>query len=110
LKDISDFFSTSNVNPISLLVLSACETATGDDRDTLGIAGMAVRTKARSTIASLWSIEELTTTRFMEIFYEELINGKQIKVKALQQAMLKLKVANYPPSKWSPYVLVGDWR
>ncbi|MGK7957716.1 MAG: CHAT domain-containing protein, partial [Crocosphaera sp.] len=36
-------------NPIELLILSACETASGDSRAALGLAGFAVRAGARST-------------------------------------------------------------
>ena len=44
--------------PIELLILSACETATGDERDALGLAGVAVQAGARSTIASLWNLDD----------------------------------------------------
>jgi CHAT domain-containing protein len=44
--------------PIELLVLSACETATGDQRAALGLAGVAVRSGARSTVASLWQVDD----------------------------------------------------
>ncbi|MEM1395331.1 MAG: CHAT domain-containing protein, partial [Cyanobacteria bacterium P01_H01_bin.150] len=37
---------------IDLLVLSACDTAAGDNRAVLGLAGLAVKSGARSTIAS----------------------------------------------------------
>lgn len=40
-------------NPIDLLVMSACETAVGDNRATLGLAGVAVKAGAQSTLASL---------------------------------------------------------
>ncbi len=42
----------SRAEAIELLVLSACQTATGDNRATLGLAGVAVRAGARSTLAS----------------------------------------------------------
>ncbi|MEO0685905.1 MAG: CHAT domain-containing protein, partial [Cyanobacteria bacterium J06649_11] len=45
-----------STNPIELLVLSACKTANGDERAPLGLAGVAVRSGARSTIASLWAV------------------------------------------------------
>ncbi|MEH2332790.1 CHAT domain-containing protein [Nostoc sp.] len=40
---------------MELLVLSACKTATGDKRVALGLAGVAVRAGARSTLATLWT-------------------------------------------------------
>ncbi|MGD1920914.1 MAG: CHAT domain-containing protein, partial [Pleurocapsa sp.] len=42
--------------PIELLILRACQTATGDERAALGLAGVAIRSGARSTVATLWSI------------------------------------------------------
>jgi len=41
-----------DIEPVELLILSACQTALGDKRAALGLAGMAVRAGARSTIAS----------------------------------------------------------
>lgn len=45
-------------DPLELLTLSACQTAEGDERAALGLAGVAVRAGARSTLASLWSIDD----------------------------------------------------
>jgi CHAT domain-containing protein len=50
--------SLSATQPVELLILSACQTAVGDKRAALGLAGMAVRAGARSTIASLWSVND----------------------------------------------------
>ena len=52
-------------NPIELLVLSACQTAAGDSRAALGLADIAVRGGARSTLASLWTVDDLATTELM---------------------------------------------
>jgi CHAT domain-containing protein len=52
--------------------LSACETAAGDKRAALGIAGVAVRAGARSTVASLWSLNDESTAALMSEFYREL--------------------------------------
>ena len=54
-----------NLKPIELLVLSACQTATGDKRAALGMAGVAVRSGARSTLASLWSVSDRSTASLM---------------------------------------------
>ncbi len=111
-KDLQSLFEANN-NVLDLLVLSACETASGDDRDTLGIAGMTVRTGARSAIASLWNIDDPATAKLIEVFYTELINKRKTKAEALRQAMLSLltdKSNIYKPSQWAPYLLVGDWR
>ncbi|UKO96111.1 CHAT domain-containing protein [Nostoc sp. UHCC 0870] len=96
---------------IELLVLSACQTATGDNRAALGLAGAAVRAGARSTVASLWQIDDESTAFFVGEFYRELKNGKMTKAEVLQLAQLKLlHHPNYQaPSFWSAYVLIGNW-
>jgi CHAT domain-containing protein/predicted negative regulator of RcsB-dependent stress response len=98
-------------NPIELLVLSACKTAKGDNRATLGLAGMAVRSGARSTIASLWSVEDSATATFMENFYQELATVGTTKADALRKAQISLlKNPQFThPFYWSPFVLVGNW-
>ncbi|AFY48207.1 hypothetical protein Nos7524_2365 [Nostoc sp. PCC 7524] len=96
---------------VELLVLSACQTATGDNRAALGLAGAAVRAGARSTVASLWQIDDESTALFVGEFYRELKSRKVTKAEALQQAQLKLlRHPNYQaPSFWSAYVLIGNW-
>jgi CHAT domain-containing protein len=97
--------------PIELLVLSACKTAKGDSRAALGLAGIAVRSGARSTIASLWSVEDSATATFMEAFYLELAKPGTTKADALRMAQINLlkKPAYTHPFYWSPFVLVGNW-
>ncbi len=96
--------------PIELLVLSACETAAGDNRAALGLAGVALRAGARSTLASLWQIGDDSTADFIDEFYRELTNGKTT-AEALRLSQLKLmELPQYKrPMYWAPYVLVGNW-
>jgi len=98
-------------NILELLVLSACETATGDDRATLGLAGVAVRAGARSTLATLWQVDDAATSLFMSVFYENLGIPGTTKAEALRQAQLSLlENDNYLlPYFWSAYILVGNW-
>ncbi len=46
---------------VEVLVLSACETAAGNERAALGPAGVAIRAGARSALGSLWSISDEAT-------------------------------------------------
>ncbi|MGB6301331.1 MAG: CHAT domain-containing protein [Rivularia sp. (in: cyanobacteria)] len=94
---------------IELLVLSACETANGDKRATLGLSGIAIRAGSRSTLASLWAVEDESTAKLMSQFYQELQQNKLNKAKALQQAQIKLLKNSEPPLIWAPYVLIGNW-
>ncbi|HEY9862651.1 MAG TPA: CHAT domain-containing protein, partial [Candidatus Obscuribacterales bacterium] len=61
---------TNNSTALELLVLSACQTAAGDKRATLGLAGIAVRAGARSTLATLWSVDDQSTAKLMSQFYQ----------------------------------------
>lgn len=97
--------------PIELLVLSACRTAVGDRRATLGLAGMAVRAGARSTIASLWSVDDASGAALMHQFYQELSQHPISKAEALRrsQKFLIQDPLYKDPHFWSPYVLLGNW-
>ena len=100
--------------PIELLVLSACNTAQGDDEAILGLAGVAVRAGARSTIATLWGANDVATADLMGKFYNNLAADAQIsKAKALRQAQLELLAeedSQYRhPYYWAPFVLIGNW-
>jgi len=97
--------------PIELLVLSACQTATGDQRAALGLAGVAVRSGARSTLATLWSVRDESTAQLMAEFYQYLTQAENSKAESLRQAQLSiLKNPDYEhPYYWAPFVLVGNW-
>lgn len=101
----------SNSEPIELLVLSACQTATGDKRAALGLAGLAVRSGARSTIATLWSVNDQSTADAMIEFYHHLRQGDGNRAEALRQAQLSLlkQEAYQHPYYWAPFILVGNW-
>jgi len=114
IKQLAELLQTRDQDrrtPIELLVLSSCKTAKGDNRATLGLAGMAVRSGARSTIASLWSVEDSATATFMENFYQELAIIGTTKADALRKAQISLlKNPQFThPFYWAPFVLVGNW-
>jgi CHAT domain-containing protein/tetratricopeptide (TPR) repeat protein len=95
---------------LELLVLSACETAIGDSRAALGLAGIAVQSGARSTLASLWLIDDESTPLLMNQFYQSL-KTEPNKAAALRQAQLSLLQGEYRhPRFWSAFVLLGNWR
>ena len=102
---------TYSKNPIELLVLSACQTAEGDKRAALGLAGVAVRSGARSTLASLWAVDDQSTSAFMVEFYKQLSQPNMSNTEALRQAQISLiKQRSFKhPFYWAPFVLVGNW-
>ncbi|RUT05180.1 hypothetical protein DSM106972_040010 [Dulcicalothrix desertica PCC 7102] len=97
-------------SPIELLILSACQTASGDDSAALGIAGVAAHSGARSVLASLWQINDEYTPVFMNVFYKQLYSGAK-RAEALQKAQLELmKSEEYKhPYYWASFILVGNW-
>jgi CHAT domain-containing protein len=101
----------SQKQPIELLVLSACQTAAGDDRAALGLAGVAVKAGARSTIASLWFVSDEATSLLMSQFYQELTAQQETKAEALRRAQVAIlqneEFAH--PYFWAAFVLVGNW-
>ena len=110
LNDIEQLL-TQQASPIELLVLSACETAASDNRAALGMAGVAVRSGARSTLATLWPVQDDSTAELTTTFYQLLLKGAG-RADALQQAQQQLlRSTDYKhPFYWAPYVLVGNWQ
>ncbi|BAZ40332.1 hypothetical protein NIES4101_62930 [Calothrix sp. NIES-4101] len=102
----------TNSQSLEMLVLSACQTASGDNRATLGLAGASIKAGARSTLASLWHINDNSTAILIGEFYRELVKNKVTKAEALRRAQVKL-LKDYPnysrPGFWAPYILVGNW-
>jgi CHAT domain-containing protein len=114
VKNLDNFLRERSVKtrrPIELLILSACQTAVGDKRATLGLAGVAVRSGARSTMATLWAVQDQSTADLMVRFYKSLNQPQISKAAALRQGQLSLlHSAEYKhPYYWAPFVLVGNW-
>ncbi len=139
LQELSDELGwNTNASPIELLVLSACETALGDEEAELGFAGLAVQAGVKSALASLWYVSDLGTLALMGEFYDQL-GTTLIKAEALRQTQLEMlrgnvKVDNrqvqlsngqglalpddFPdgtlnldhPYFWSSFTLIGNWN
>jgi CHAT domain-containing protein len=95
---------------IDLIVLSACETATGDKRATLGLAGVAIRSGAASTLASMWAVDDAATSELMQQFYGALTGREGVsKAEALQFAQKAIRQQHEHPYYWASFVLLGNW-
>jgi CHAT domain-containing protein len=96
--------------PVELLTLSACQTASGDDRAALGMAGIALKAGARSALASLWYINDQASSDLVSLFYGNL-KSHASKAEALRQAQRELIAdprylhAGY----WAAFLLIGNW-
>jgi len=129
---------------LDLLTLSACETAMsgGVNRNGLEVESFAALAQARgasAVLATLWSVDDISTAAFMQRFYLTRRTSNVTKVEALQAAqvamirraitpesaratLLRSEVrgtvekgmpasADYShPFYWAPFVLSGNWR
>lgn len=113
LSELDTLIRTTSrrTEPIELLTLTACQTAIGDDRSALGLAGVAVQAGARSALASLWAIEDAATAQIAAQFYRELTTEGTSKAQALQKAQIALiEEGRYAhPAYWAPFILIGNW-
>jgi CHAT domain-containing protein len=96
---------------IELLVLSACQTAAGDDRAALGMAGIALKAGARSALATLWFINDKSTAELMQDFYTNLNRKTLTKAESLQLAQIDMlgRPESSHPAHWAPFLLIGNW-
>lgn len=97
--------------PLELLVLSACETAAGDERAALGLAGVAIRAGARSVLGSLWSISDEAAYEIVVHFYEALDLDGVTKAEALRRAQASVRADPRfeHPYYWSPFLMINNW-
>jgi CHAT domain-containing protein len=113
MDDLERFikFSEFRREPVELLTLSACQTAAGDDRAALGLAGVAIKAGARSALATLWLINDQAAEMLITEFYRRLSDPSLNKAQALQQAQIALlKDSSYRhPGFWAAFLLIGNW-
>lgn len=120
-----------------LVVLSACETGLGKVAGGEGVFGLQrafAYAGARTTVSSLWKVDDSATATLMEEFYRNLWGEKMSKIEALRQAqlwMFREQIAagslrargtriiqeqpvapkdSLPPYYWASFVLCGDWQ
>lgn len=102
-----------------LVVLSACETGLGQQQAGEGM--MSLRRAfhlagAETVISSLWSVNDKSTQRLMQEFYQNLWLRNQGTLEALRNAQLTQLEHNRRTEKdplpwtWGAFVLSGDWR
>lgn len=96
---------------IDLLFLSSCQTATGDEQTSLGLAGLAVQSGARNAVATLWLVDSVATSVLVDSFYKELSAGLG-PTKALQRAQLDLIESSdnafKHPYYWASFILAAS--
>jgi CHAT domain-containing protein len=109
LQDLAD---------VHLVVLSACQTGLGEKgQDGVEINGVGfyfIKKGAKAVLASLWSVNDSSTSQLMQQFYSNLASNTQpTKVQALRQAQLSLLHGENStrfshPYYWAPFILIGN--
>ncbi len=104
-------FSRFREKPVELLTLSACQTALGNERAALGLAGVAVKAGVRSAIATLWHVDDEATSLAIREFYRQIREPGISKAQALQNTQKKLieQRRYWHPLYWGPFLLIGNW-
>ena len=94
-------------NRFDLLVLSACATAIGNDRATLGLSGVALRSGVNNVLGSLWAVNDREIVPLLSEFYRQWIDNNSSKAESLRQAQLNFinRFDNHP-AIWSPMILM----
>jgi len=97
-----------------LVTLSACETNIGGYDPSAVYSSLSrafSKAGAPTVVASLWSVNDVSTRDTMTNFYKQLAAG-QPKGEAMRRA--QLATMSYPrfahPYYWAPFVILGDWR
>ncbi len=117
-NDLDNLFRSTNqkdLGTIQLLVFNTCHSASGDNRATLGLAGIAIKSGARSTLSTLWRAADDVSAELMKTFYDELKGNHKkehnhiSKAEALHLAQKKLIEDKKQLYEWAPYVLIGNW-
>ncbi len=99
-----------------LVTLSACETGLGGVRSGEGVYGLQrslAVAGARSTLLSLWKVDDGHTITFMEHFYSRLKagEGRADALRHTQSEFRNHKISTYNDIRvWGAFQLSGDWR
>ncbi|MBZ8180947.1 CHAT domain-containing protein [Oscillatoria salina] len=121
VKELDEFLRSqtrTRKEKIELFVLSACETAQGNKRAALGLAGVAVKTGAKTTLATLWQVADESTAMLMIEFYKKLVSEEEVSIAEALRSVQQIWLENENkdgndwshPYYWSPFVLVGNWQ
>jgi CHAT domain-containing protein len=108
--------SAMDLNGTELVTLSACETALGTVRRGEGVYGLQralAVAGARSTLLSLWKVEDIRTATFLTRYYEKLKAGEG-RADALRNTQAEYRKSNDSNLNdvrvWGAFQLSGDWR
>ena len=98
-----------------LVVLSACQTALGQEIKGEGLIGLTrgfFYAGAPRVIASLWKIDDRTSAAFMRPFYEALLVRYERPAAALRSAQIAMwRTKGWDaPYYWAAFTMQGEWK
>jgi CHAT domain-containing protein/tetratricopeptide (TPR) repeat protein len=99
-----------NLRKANLVVLSACDTSLGVQSrgdDIVGLNRAFIYAGTPTVIASLWRVDDESTSMLMKSFYTHLKEGLG-KAAALQAAQNEISKSYPNPYYWAAFVLTGD--
>jgi CHAT domain-containing protein len=104
-----------DLSGVSLVTLSACETALADQTpgaELMSLAQFFSEAGAQSVLATLWAVDDMETANLMQHFYKGLQANRTEKARALQQAQAALitRAVSRHPYFWAPFILIGAPR
>lgn len=104
-----------NLENANLVTLSACETALGKIQggdDMVGLSRGFIYAGTPSILATLWNVDDRSTSILMKQFYDNWQNKGMAKPEALRQAQLAIKsMPGYKhPYYWAAFEMIGDWQ
>jgi len=112
LQDIKNGYEFDGLD---LLTLSACETAVGanaNGREIEGFGALAQNQGAKGVLATLWSVNDESTGKFMQRLYKLRASEPELsKAEAIQQVQQGfLKEGGWRKAYyWAPFILMGNW-
>jgi CHAT domain-containing protein/tetratricopeptide (TPR) repeat protein len=100
--------------PLELVVLSACNTAGGEEIPGEGLVGLTqafFTAGAQRVLGSLWAVDDQATALLMKYFYASLRSTRSPTL-ALRQAQTQMAATQqwHLPYYWAGFSLAGDWR
>jgi len=103
-----------NLKDSSIVSLSSCQSALGEDNPGREFASLATAfntSGASSVIASMWKVDDEATKKIFVEFYKNLKSGMS-RSESLRQAKIKLikNAKTSHPFYWGAFILLGDWR